>query len=267
MGKLSTYLANELLDHVFNAAYTPASSVYLGLSTANPGDTGSTLAEPSGNGYARQPITFGAAANLQVMQSASVTFPQATAAWGTITHWAVFDAVSAGNMLAHGELGLAKAVVSGNTLTVPSAQVYVGFVFDSEMSQALIHNLLNLAFRNVAYAKPDTYVGVAIATLSNTTTGSTVTEPSGGSYARVQVNPNGGSAPAWSLAASRALASGAVVDMPTATAGWGTVYASFIASALTGGDILFFDNGTADQAVSASDMVQFASGAITASIN
>jgi len=267
MGTLSTYLANELLDHVFNAAYIPAATIYLGLSTANPGDAGATLAEPSGNGYARQSITFGAAVNRQVVQTASIAFPQATGAWGTITHWAVFDAASGGNMLAYGELAIGKVIVSGNTLAVPANQVYVGFLFESEISTTLAHNLLNLAFRNVAYAKPSTYVGVATATLSNSTTGSTVTEPSGGSYARVQVNINGGTAPTWTLAASRALSNTAAVDMPVASATWGTVYAAFIASALTGGDILFFDNGTADQAVNAWDMMQFATGAIAVSIN
>ena len=34
MGRLSTFAANELLDHVFNAAYTPAASVRLALSLA-----------------------------------------------------------------------------------------------------------------------------------------------------------------------------------------------------------------------------------------
>lgn len=266
MGKISTFLANELLDHVFNAAYTPAATVYLGLSTANPTDDGSGLAEPSGNAYARQAITFGAAASRRVTQSATVTFPQATGAWGTITHWAIFDAASGGNMLAHGALAASKSVVTGNTPSVAAGEVWVE-VTAGEMSTALAHNLLNLAFRNVAYSKPNTFIGVATATLSDTTTGSTVTEPSGGSYARVQVNPNGGSSPTWSVAASRAVTNSAAVTLPTATAAWGTVVSSFIASAVTGGDILFYDNDTVDQAVGSGDTVQFASGDIDVVIN
>lgn len=266
MGKISTFLANELLDHVFNAAYTPAATVYLGLSTANPTDDGSGLAEPSGNGYARQAIAFGAASARRVTQSATVTFPQASGAWGTVTHWAVFDAASSGNMLAHGALAASKSVVAGNTPSVASGEVWIEVVA-GEMSTTLAHNLLNLAFRNVAYSKPATYVGVATATLSDTTTGSTVTEPSGGAYARTQVNINGGSSPTWSVAASRAVTNGAAVTLPAATAAWGTVVASFIASAVSGGDILFYDNDTADQAVGSGDTVQFASGDIDVSIN
>lgn len=266
MGKISDFLANELLDHVFNAAYAPAATVYLALSTANPTDAGSGMAEPSGNAYARQAITFNAAASRRVTQSATVTYPQASGAWGTISHWAVFDALSGGNMLAHGAFAVAKSVVANNTPSVASGEIWIEFSAN-EMSTTLAHNLLNLAFRNVAYSKPTTYVGLATATLSDTTTGSTVTEPSGGSYARVQVNINGGSSPTWSLAAARAITNNAAVTLPAATASWGTVVASFIASAASAGDILFYDNDTADQAVASGDTVQFASGAIDVVVN
>lgn len=266
MGKISTFLANKLLDHVFNAAYTPATTVYLGLSTANPTDDGSGLAEPSGAGYARQAISFSAAASRRVTQSAIVAFLQATGAWGVITHWAIFDAATGGNMLAYGALVESKQVVSGNTPSVAAGEVWIE-VTTGAMSTTLAHNLLNLAFRNVAYSKPNTYVGVATATLSDTTTGSTVTEPSAGGYARVQVNPNGGGSPTWSLASSRAVTNSAAVTLPVATASWGTFVASFIASAATGGDILFYDNGTTDQAVGAGDTVQFPAGDIDVVLN
>jgi hypothetical protein len=58
----SNYLENKLLDHAFrNTSYTPPSAVYVALSTADPGEDGSTIAEPSGNNYARVAATFGAA--------------------------------------------------------------------------------------------------------------------------------------------------------------------------------------------------------------
>lgn len=266
MGKISTFLANELIDHVLNAAYTPAAAVYLAFSTANPTDDGSGMAEPSGNAYARQAITFGAASARRVTQSGAVTFPQATGAWGTISHWAIFDASSGGNMLAHGALSEAKVVVNGNTPSVASGEVWVE-ISTGSASTTLVHNLLNLAFRNVAYSKPNTYAGVATATLSDTTTGSTVTEPSGGAYARTQVNANGGSSPTWTVAASRAASNGAAVSLPAATAAWGTYVATFVASASSGGDILFYDNGATDQTVGTGDTVQFATGAIAVSLN
>ena len=62
MGSISDFLEEELLDHIFNAAYAPPGTVYLGLSTADPGDDAAGLAEPVGGGYGRIAITFGAAA-------------------------------------------------------------------------------------------------------------------------------------------------------------------------------------------------------------
>ncbi len=123
----SDYLENKLLDHVFaGTSYTPPGTLYVGLSTADPLDDGSGLAEPSGGGYARKAVTFGAAANGQVSNNAAVTFPESTAAWGTITHFAVFDAATGGNMLAHGALTTARNVdAAGITLSFGAGQLTI----------------------------------------------------------------------------------------------------------------------------------------------
>ncbi len=89
----TAYLANKLLDHTFrNTAYTQPSAVYLGLST-----NGSS--EISGGAYVRKAVTNGAASGSAMTNSAKVTFTQATASWGTISHAAYFDAESSGNQL------------------------------------------------------------------------------------------------------------------------------------------------------------------------
>lgn len=259
MGSLSDYAELELLDHVCNAAYTPASTVYLGLSTADPGDDASGLNEPSGNGYVRKAITFGAAASRRVTQSGAVTYDQATGSWGTISHWGIFDAESSGNMLAHGAFATSKSIVSGNTPSVASGEVYVEYSA-GEISDALSNNLLDLMFRNQSYSAPDTYVALVTATVSDSDTGSTITEPSGGAYARVQVNVNGGSSPTWDVAASGLVDNTHQISFTTATASWGTIVGVAICSASTAGDLLFYDNDMADQDVGNGDTVQFPAG-------
>lgn len=261
MGSISDFLENELADHVFNnAAYTPPATVYLALSTADPTDAGSGMAEPSGNGYARQAITFGAASARRVTQSATVTFPQATGAWGTITHWAIFSASTGGNMLAHGAFSASKSVVSGNTPSVASGQVYVEWSAGA-VSNYLANISLDFAFRNQAFSPPQTFVGLTTATIADTNTGSTVTEVSGGSYARQRVYPNGGSSPAWSTVSGGALSNGAAINFPTPSASWGTVTSMFIADAVSAGNLLFYDNtNVVDQAVGSGDSVSFPSG-------
>lgn len=259
MGSLSDYSELELLDHVFNAAYTAAATVYLGLSTADPTDDASGLAEPSGNGYIRKAITFGAAASRKVIQSGAVTFDEATGSWGTISHWGVFDAESAGNMLAHGAFAASKAIVSGNTASVADAEVEVEYSAN-EISDALTLKLLDLMFRNQAYAAPDTYVALTTATISDSDTGSTITEPAGGAYARKQVNVNGGASPTWDVAAAGLVDNTHDVTFTTATASWGTIVAVAICSASTAGDLLFYDNAMTDQAVGNGDTAKFPAG-------
>jgi hypothetical protein len=260
MGSISDYLENELLDHVFNAAYTPAATVYLALHTADPTDDGSG-AEANYTSYARAAITFGAASSRRVTQSGAVTFPKSTGGSNTITHWSVFDASSSGNMLAHGAFAASKSIVSGNTPSVASGEVYVEYSA-GEISDYLSNKLLDLAFRNTAYSAPDTYLGLTTATISDSNTGSTVTEVSGGSYARVQVNPNGGSSPTWDAAASGVVDNTHDVSFPEATGSWGTVVALGIFDASTSGNLLFYDNDLTDQAVSSGDTVTFPAGDI-----
>lgn len=259
MGSLSDYSELELLDHVCNAAYTPAATVYLGLSTADPGDDAAGLAEPSGNGYVRKAITFGAAASRKVTQSGAVTFDEATGSWGTISHWGIFDAESSGNMLAHGAFAASKSIVSGNTASVADAEIYVEFSA-GEISNALAHKLLDLMFRNQAYAAPDTYVALCTATIADDDTGSTITEPGGGSYARKQVNVNGGASPTWDVAAAGLVDNTHDVEFTTATASWGTIVAVAICSAASAGDLLFYDNDMTDQAVGNGDTAKFPVG-------
>jgi hypothetical protein len=118
MGGFSDYWENKILDHIFGkGSYTPP-TIYVGLSTADPTDDGSGLAEPSGNAYARVQTSasdWNSASNDSLDNASDITFAQATGSWGTITHFALFDAQTAGNMLAHGTLSQSKAVSESDT--------------------------------------------------------------------------------------------------------------------------------------------------------
>jgi len=128
MGSFADYWENEILDHLFGkGSYTPP-TIYVGLSTADPTDDASGLAEPSGGSYARV-ATAGADWNVAsggaIANANDITFPEATGSWGTITHFALFDAVSAGNMLAHGALSVSKSIRSGDTAKFASGDLDV----------------------------------------------------------------------------------------------------------------------------------------------
>lgn len=110
----TNYLENAVINHVLrNIALASPATVYVGLFTAAPGEAGGGT-EVSGGAYARQAVTFIAPVDGATENSADVTFPVAMANWGTITHFAIFDALTVGNMLYHGTLTTARTVNSGD---------------------------------------------------------------------------------------------------------------------------------------------------------
>ena len=104
MSAFSDYLENKVLDHLMSrTTYTAPASVYFSLYTSAPSDTGGG-SEVSGGGYARVGVTndvanWPLAAGGVKKNANTITFPEATAAWGTVVAIGIHDAASAGNLL------------------------------------------------------------------------------------------------------------------------------------------------------------------------
>jgi len=273
MGSISDYLENELLDHIFNDAYTSPGSVFIGLSTADPLDTGAGLVEPSGGGYVRKEITFGAAASRQISQNALVTYPQASGTWGTITHWALFENALIGTVMGSGLLTTAKWVVSGNTPSIASGAVDIDFLSlatkddgTNNISDYLANGLLDFAFRNQAFAiTGKSYMTLLRITGTDALTGITITEPVGNNFNRERTYANGATSPTWDLASGGSVLNTHAISMTTPSGSWGTITAVGVCSTLgtATGEVLFYDNSpTGDgQVPDNGDTVQFAIGA------
>lgn len=124
MGSFSNFLELELLDHVFGAAaYTAPATLYFALFTVTPSDSGGGT-EVAGGSYARVGMTnnatnFPAASGGAKSNGVAITFPAATAAWGTVVAMGVFDAGSGGNLLAWGALTTSKTISNGDTASFP----------------------------------------------------------------------------------------------------------------------------------------------------
>jgi hypothetical protein len=130
MGGLTQYLKDELLDHVYrNNAYTSPTTVYVGLFTSAPSHAGGGT-EVSAGDYAREAATFGApsgaGATRQIANSSIVDFGTTTNNWGTVTHFALFDAASAGNMLHWDALTVDKTINTGDPVSFPVGDLIVG---------------------------------------------------------------------------------------------------------------------------------------------
>lgn len=114
-GGMTTYLANKILDHIFlNTTYAQP-TIYVGVSTSDPGDTGSQVGEPSGNNYAREAVpdwdvaSGGASENTNV-----ITFNTASGSWGTIAYVFLIDALTGGNMLMQNNVGSSQAITTND---------------------------------------------------------------------------------------------------------------------------------------------------------
>ncbi len=123
MAALSNYLENELLDMILRSeAWSEPSSVWIGLWTADDGlESGTLTSEVSGGSYAREEVGGGSGLNFTVASAGSsdnaqkITFTTATASWGIITHVAIMDASTSGNVLFHGALSSSVTISNGDT--------------------------------------------------------------------------------------------------------------------------------------------------------
>jgi len=128
MSAASDYLENKVLDHFLGTASTSApANVYLALFTSDPTDAGSgTEVSTSGTNYARQAITFSSASSGSTSNSADVQFSQATGSgFGTVTHFGIYDASTAGNLLFHGALTTSKTIDAGDVFKIASTNLSI----------------------------------------------------------------------------------------------------------------------------------------------
>jgi len=125
MSEFSNYLENALINAVLrNTTYTSPATVYVSLWTSDPTDAGSGT-EVSGGSYARTSVTFGSPSNGVTTNNADVTFPTATASWGTVGWIGINDALTSGNLLYHTALDTAKAIDSGDIFKIASGNLSV----------------------------------------------------------------------------------------------------------------------------------------------
>lgn len=137
-GSKSDYLEAAILNYLLGGvALTSPGTLYVALSTAAYSDaaTGSSMTEVSASstGYARVAVTNNAtnwpaatgSSPATKQNGTAITFPTATASWGTITSFYIVDAASGGNVLYGGDLTATKSIAAGDTATFAAASITV----------------------------------------------------------------------------------------------------------------------------------------------
>jgi len=98
--------------------------------------------------------------------------------------------------------------------------------------------ILNYIYTGTTLSQPPSfYVGLATATMTEAST--SATEPTVGSYARVSF---AGNSTNWNTSSSGVLTNKLDIVFVESTAAWGTIVTVFIADALTGGNIWYYEN-------------------------
>jgi len=114
------HLEDAVLNHIFGKESYAAPTVHVALSTADPGEDGSGLAEPLGGAYDRvatDPSDWNEASSGMLSNAVDLAFAEATESWGVITHFALFDKAIASHAVAGvttGGAGSAAFIVSGD---------------------------------------------------------------------------------------------------------------------------------------------------------
>ena len=126
MSSFSDYTENLALNFLFTAnSATRPTAWYVALFTGAPSDPGGGT-ELSGNSYARVSTTFTVSGTspTTATNAAAVEYATATGSnWGTITHLALFDASTRGNMLAWAPLTTSKVIDVGDVLRIPAGDL------------------------------------------------------------------------------------------------------------------------------------------------
>lgn len=120
----SSYIDNKLIDHLLGSGtYTKPSSLYVALYVGDP-NSGGTEISTSGSAYTRKLATFSISTNT-ARNTADIEWSIATSNWGTITHAAIYDASTGGNMLVVAPLVTSKTIGIGDVLRILATTLVV----------------------------------------------------------------------------------------------------------------------------------------------
>lgn len=119
---LETKLLNATLN---NSGYTSAETVYAALcdSVGADGDSVSELA--TSGAYGRKAVPFTVPSGGSANNSGAVTWEEATATWGTVSHVGLYSSILGGDLLYWAALTTERYVDNGDTFQIPDGNLTV----------------------------------------------------------------------------------------------------------------------------------------------
>lgn len=118
----TTYFLNQVMGNLFKTKETPAlpSEYYIGLSSTAPNISGGHVTEPlSNSGYKRVKLeNLSEPADGVITNEQAISFDESTANWGTMSHFVIYDALEAGNLLMYDTLSTPRNVEAATIVTI-----------------------------------------------------------------------------------------------------------------------------------------------------
>ncbi len=244
MPGIASYVKDKLLDLAFSATAwgSKPTTVYFALLSTAPTDAGGGT-ELTGSGYARVSKTTSGSSKFTVSTNGvtnadAISFPTATADWGTATHVGVYDASSGGNLLYWSPIGAPRIIVRGDSVSLDTGVFSVTLTgnWGAYMANKLLLHLFN------ATAMPTIATHYFALGTSATSTG-VAGEPSTNAYARASA---GNDTTTWPASSSSSKSNGIDIAFPTASGSWGSLNSYAIMDASSSGNCIWF--GTLAQA-------------------
>ncbi len=125
MAGISNYLEEQWLNTLTGKNCT-ITNIYCALMTTASTDTTGGL-EPTDIDYKRQKVTFDTAiqdeGQTTIKNNMELLFAAAITDWGTLTHFALFDAETNGNLLYHGALTAPKTVEEDEQIRIKTGEI------------------------------------------------------------------------------------------------------------------------------------------------
>lgn len=264
MSVMTNYFEEKILQTMRGTTATAPAALYLALFLSDPTETGSAGTECNYTGYARQLLTLTApavnpdvATNVNVYNTAEILFPTPTAAAGTVTHAAIFDAATGGNMLVYKQL--AQSIVLNSETAPRFAQ--------NELLLSMSYGNLHPDFKKKVF---NWLRGTSITgfdpyfALYDGDPVSGGAELSGTGYTRISLVFD---APVEQPSGQMLMTNTNTATGSPAASNWGTWNYGVIMTAASAGDLVFYKQNAGSYSMNNSAQVRIEAGAIKVALN
>lgn len=257
---MTDYLEAGILNTLKGTTLTAPSKVYIGLLLNDPTDTGAEGVEVNYTGYARVPLSLGDIQEtgnvVKVSNDTSLVYATTDKAIGSISHVALYDALTGGNALAYSKMATTMAIQTDEAPNIAEGDITLGLSFSA--SKDFKRKILNY-FKGQSITGMETYIS-----LWSGDPDAGGAELTGTGYERKKVEF--GALEALSSGATR-MSNTQLISFDKPLSSWGIASYACLTNGLIGRDVSFIQELAVQKSVEKGVFIKFTPGNIRVSLN